>query len=49
MASEFSLIRDLKSQLGDQDPSTSTLVKLGKLSTKIEAAGKVRVFAMVDL
>jgi hypothetical protein len=28
---------------------SSPHLKVGKLSTKIEAAGKVRVFAMVDI
>lgn len=41
MAPVFSYLRHLNSQ--------SNVLKLGKLSTKIEAAGKVRVFAMVDL
>jgi hypothetical protein len=41
MAGVFSYLRFLNSQ--------SNFLKLGKLSTKVEAAGKVRVFAMVDL
>jgi len=41
MAGVLAYLRFLNSQ--------SNFLKLGKLSTKIEAAGKVRVFAMVDI
>lgn len=33
----------------DQDGKTLRSVYVGQLSTKLEAAGKIRVFAMVDV
>jgi len=53
LPSEWSNIRNIVSNGGIPQQGKKGLIykplKLGKLSTKIEAAGKVRVFAMVDI